>query len=296
MIGFQGYHHGLFGIADNKSQAIFSSSYDPRVRPWYTATKAAGKLMFTQLFTFAAGGFTTPGISFCVPVYLPASGTVPTALIGITSSDLVLTASFSMVIDKYKSVADLVYLVESSTFYLVSANNGSIAVINGVIIKASASVNDVISGTASFLSNGDTAWKSDGDYSTTINGVAYAVNLRSSSESSATLKWKIVVVNERNAALQTTDYVKPISECMLTTVDYIDHMWEIVKRAQGVAHNHHGTQAYAPVDRPLASEISPAMTGLNQQALWVQNRALMQRTSNMIVSIMLCLIATTCCC
>ncbi len=173
--------------------------------------------------------------------------------------------------------------MESSTFYLVVASNGAAAVVNSALIKASASTNPVISTTASYLTQGDSAWRGDGDYSTVVNGVTYAMNLYSYVDATTTLKWKFIVVDARNPASLTSNYVQTAKECLTASSDEITKMWDIITPITKSQVFFHGADDYSPLtNAPMG--FNPTSTGNNQQVAWAIDKSWNLNTGKLIVS------------
>jgi hypothetical protein len=163
-----------------------------------------------------------------------------------------------------------VYFVETSTFRLIAASFGTNPVVNGVLTNASDVSNPLISASANFLTNSDTKWKSDGDYSVTISGLPYAVNLQSFSDNTATMKWKIVTMSQRSTA--TAAYQPTPHECLVATSDEIRRTWDVFTSITRQNAFHHGTNPYQPLSKPIM-ERNPAFTGSTQQGMYLMDRS-----------------------
>jgi hypothetical protein len=91
------------------------------IRPWYTAAVANGKVSWTSVYTFiTSSGIEASGVTISGPWY--QSGT--TTLLGVAAVDIDYT-NLDPILQQYTSAtASLAYLVETSTYTLVSVSTG----------------------------------------------------------------------------------------------------------------------------------------------------------------------------
>ncbi len=219
------------------------------------------------------------GNTFAVPTYSKSG-----ALVAVFAGDISGPTVLQRVISNYAEFCDQAYAVESSTYNLVMTTTGesSYDYSKSAIKKASDSVNDLTSASASYLTNTNTLWRADGDYALTVGGVAYNVNLKTFTDATATLSWRIVVIGERQDDY-VADYKPTIQEAMEATKNAIKNMWDY---AQSIPKSHvflHGASdisPYAPSSPLPMSFDAPALQSRTQQAFWGAYKAAYQ-TANL---------------
>lgn len=269
----------LSGIATNKSIALKSQLYDARVRPWWYTAGNASKPTYANLFTFSSTDATTSGIAFASPWYKNGK------LIGIASSDFDSTL-ISAIIKPYSTPGTSVFLVETSTYYLAASSMGAKALSStNTFMKACSLSNPIIAGASSVVSSSCTKWAADGDYSATINGLPYAINYQTYNDASSTLSWKIVVVTQRAASGQTSDYVQSLEECFKASIDQVERTMESIMSVASNVAALHGANLYAPLRiPPMKQDGAPLITGTTQQAFWSLTKTYNSNSGGMIVS------------
>lgn len=200
---------------------------------------------------------------------MPYYQTGTTTLIGIATVDYDYTV-FQKLLSTYKTNDVDVYLVETKTFRLIASSTGTNPVVNNVMTNASDSINPLISGSATYLTNSDTKWRNDGDYSVTISGLPYAINLMSFADNTLTLNWKIVTFSQRSGS--GSSYVPTPQECLIASVDEIRRVWSIATTVVKQNAFHHGANPYQPLETSIM-EKNPPFTGITQQTAWLMDRS-----------------------
>jgi hypothetical protein len=266
--------------------ALSNTRYDVTARPWYKAVKAAGAPMWSVLSTFASSTSSTVYVGFTLGVpYYEKQGT---KLVGVIATDINANSYFQPLIDAYKEAGVQAYMVESSTYYLIVSTTGESCFNYNtrLIKKATASLDAVTAGSASYLTNSNTGWRSDGDYVMTIGDVNYNVNLRSYVDATGTAMWKIVVVGELvDTTVQSSDYNQTAQEAMTSTKASINNIWAIAMDISPVIVFQHGASDIFPLSTPVMTFSTPGEQSLTQQALWATASAFNKNVGSMIVRI-----------
>ena len=152
---------------------------------------------------------------------------------------------------------------------LISLNRENPVTSSGSIITCFQAVNDVISGSCSFLQSSTfgSTWAPDGQYETTIAGVSYVIDLVSYTDpQTQTLAWKLISVGP--GTMPTTNYVTPIENAAYYTLTDLQNRLATVQSS--VYWNLFLSGAYptAPLTNNLISRGYPSSSSLTQQAFW----------------------------
>ena len=273
--------------------ALSNTKYDVTARPWYKAVKAAGTPMWSVLSTFASSTSSTVYVGFTLGVpYYQKQGT---KLVGVIATDISANTYFQPLIDAYKEAGVQAYMVESSTYYLIVSTTGESCFNYNtrLIKKATASLDAVTAGSASYLTNFNTGWRGDGDYMMTIGDNSKGevtnnvnVNLRSYVDATGTALWKIVVVGELvDMTPQSSDYNQTAHEAMISTKASINNIWAIAMDISPVIVFQHGASDIRPLSTPVMTFSAPGEQSLTQQALWATASAFNKNVGSMIVRI-----------
>ena len=232
-----------------------------------------------NLFTFATTETTTSGIAFATPWYQNGN------LIGVASSDFDSTL-ISAIIKPYSSANTSVFLLETSTFYLAASSMGAVGLNSGSkFIKACSVSNPIVAGVTAAVSSSCSKWAADGDYSTNINGLPYAINYQTYKDASSTLSWKLVVVSQRVANGQTSDYKQSVEECFKASIDQVERTMDVIMALTSNVAALHSANLYAPLRvPPMKQDGKPAKAGSAQQAFWSLTKTYNSKSGGMIVS------------
>ena len=265
----QTYHYGNAGGVTTTTAVISNGNYDATQRPWYTQAVARGKLGWTTVFTFASSSpqlSSVPGVTLCGPFYQGAT------VQGVAAVDVDFTF-LTPVLQAYAKSDMVLYLVETSTQYLISASSGEVPVMNGAIYKATSAKDPIVSQSAAYLtgSNFGNTWAADGDYYTTLNGgIGYVCNLVSYTDpQTSTLAWKFITCG-MESALPAMNYITPQADALQYTVNDIGAQFSNIQAASQLMAFLAGSLNNAPNTKNLIeTATSPSLTGPTQQGLWL---------------------------
>jgi hypothetical protein len=216
-------------------------------RPWYKQARAKKSVVWSTLSTFASSSpsITYSGLTYAFPTYNKMGG-----LDAVFGADISGPSLLQKLISTYAEFCYQAYVV----YYLVMSTTGEYGKTS--LIKASDSVNDVTSSSASYLTNRDTLWRADGDYALTIGSKIYNVNLRTYTDATSSVVWRIVVVGEPTDV--TVDYKPTIHEAMAATKVAITDTWSYVQSITKAQVFLHGKSDKYPYATPLMSVNAPA--------------------------------------
>ena len=184
------------GVCTETTSANYK--YDPRIRPWYTVTKALGRESWSPVYLFAAVG-NPVGISYSVPIYN-------------TNNNLALVLLFDYVLEIIQehlvllNAEDIVDFIISDKDELIATSSGEpLSVVRNVseptklsIKYANETTNSVIK--ESFLFTKAENITKDGVYSfVAIDGASYTFQVTTWSDLTKTINWRVFVVS-RNLA------------------------------------------------------------------------------------------------
>ena len=143
----------LFGI-DNQGnsttqEGTFSKPFDPRVRPWYKAAKAAGKEVWSEIYL----DFSTliPAVTASIPVYSKIDG----SFIGSCATDFLLPKELSKFLQSLKiGKTGIAFIIERSGILVATSTKEPMTKGSGENTErlfAHSSENSAIQGTAKYL-------------------------------------------------------------------------------------------------------------------------------------------------
>ncbi len=248
-----------------------SAGYNCTARPWYKQAVQKHGLTWSTVFTFAS---TSPqmgsvtGVTLAGPWYIPGSSN--TGAQGVVAVD-VDYSTVTPILQAYQQSDMVVYLVETSTYYLVATSSGEVPVVNGKVITATAAKDPVVAQSSAFLTGyvfGNT-WAADGSYYTTISGVGYVCNIATYTDSStSTLAWKLVVCGQE-LSLPTQNYVTPQATALQYTTADINNQLQQIMTIGNLNNFLAGSLQDTPNSNNLISTATdPLITGTTQQAVW----------------------------
>jgi hypothetical protein len=255
---------------------MFTSVYNTTRKVWYLGAKDAGKPTYTPFFFYLDSNgdgiqHIVMTLGFATPFHDPDLKN----MLGVVNVDF-RASFFETLLNPFKTSSDVLYLVETSTRHLIAASNGASPLIDNSFGQACLNSNFIISETSCYLSQHYSAvsneWLLDGDYSMEIGGDMYAMNLFTFVDATASLNWKVIVVNKRDPSLQESDYAQSIEECLMATIDEIQRSWEIVSTTSLAVASLHGSSVYTPISKPPMT-IDPPITGTTQQTFWGIDRS-----------------------
>ncbi|WOD40760.1 diguanylate cyclase domain-containing protein [Nodosilinea sp. E11] len=138
-------------------QRIGDQPYDPRLRPWYQAAKAAGQPTWSPIYA----DFETmlPTITAAAPVYEPTSGN----LLGVCATDVILSEDLNAFLRSlHISPTGLAFIVERSGLLVASSSPEPIIAEQDetlMLIQAADSKDTVIRGTVQYLMGTGLDWE-----------------------------------------------------------------------------------------------------------------------------------------
>ena len=236
--------------------------------------------MWTNVDTIASS-VVSVAPTFAVPMY-----DANKVLISIAAVDVTTATLFQDLINTYKGVGLQAYLVESSTWFLIASTTGEICYnsVTSKILLASDSLDEVTSMTAKYLTNTNTAWRPDADYLMSVSGVNYNVNLKTYTDATSTLSWRIVVAGQVSNVAQSSDYTQTAMEAVTATKASVRNVWGVAQAISPVTQFQHGASDDHPLTTKMMTFATPAIQSSTQQALWAVKKAFNRNVGNMIVS------------
>jgi hypothetical protein len=192
-----------------------NKNYDPRVRPWYTKTRAAGKPTWSDLYVMVNDVLNKPGsaaILFATPI-VNASNMVSLEFGFALSVDAIQGATMQLT-----NINSVNFIMTNATKQLVATSTGESVLKNGTIKYAWQSSNQLIREVVNFMNTSKITTAGYYRYYSSYWKSQVQVQLGSYVDPSATLALSMVVAAVGRPANQTYDALQTM-KCIVADLN-----------------------------------------------------------------------------